>query len=82
MPLGTDFPVEYIDPVKTFFAAVERRDAKGFPQGAFKMDNALSREQALRGMTIWAARAAFEEKEKRKPGKGKAADFVILIQIL
>lgn len=78
MPLGTDFPVEYIDPVKTFFAAVERKDAKGFPAGGFQMDNALSREQALRGMTIWAARAAFEEKEKGSLEKGKAADFVIL----
>ncbi len=78
MPLGTDFPVEYISPMKTFFAAVVRKDAKGFPAEGFQMENALSREQAIRGMTIWAAKAAFEEKKKGSLEKGKAADFVVL----
>lgn len=78
LPLGTDFPVEYISPMKTFFAAVIRKDAKGFPAGGFQPENALSREQAIRGMTIWAAKAAFEEKQKGSLEKGKAADFIML----
>ena len=78
MPLGTDFPVEAISPFKTFFAAVVRKDAKGFPAAGFAMENALSREETLRGMTIWAAKAAFEEKEKGSLEPGKAADFIIL----
>ncbi|MEI8058900.1 MAG: amidohydrolase [Ferruginibacter sp.] len=78
MPLGTDFPVEYISPFKTFYAAVARQDDKGFPTGGFEMENALSREETLRGMTIWAAKAAFEEKEKGSLEKGKMADFIIL----
>ena len=78
IPLGTDFPVEDISPLKTFYAAVFRIDAKGYPQGGFQNDNALSREQALRGMTIWAARSNFEEEEKGSLEKGKLADFVVL----
>lgn len=78
IPLGTDFPVEDISPFKTFFAAVVRKDAKNFPPNGFQPENALSREEALRGMTIWAAKAAFEEKEKGSLEKGKAADFIIL----
>lgn len=78
IPLGTDFPVEYISPMKTFFAAVIRKDSKGFPANGFQMENALTREETLRGMTIWAAKAAFQEKEKGSLEKGKAADFIML----
>jgi predicted amidohydrolase YtcJ len=78
IPLGTDFPVEDISPFKTFYAAVIRKDAKGWPANGFQMENALTREQALRGMTIWAAKANFEENEKGSLEKGKLADFVIL----
>ena len=78
MPLGTDFPVEYISPLKTFLAAVVRKDAKGFPNNGFQMENALSREEAIRGMTIWAAKAAFEEKLKGSLEAGKSADFILL----
>jgi predicted amidohydrolase YtcJ len=78
IPLGTDFPVEDISPLKTFYAAVFRMDAKGYPQGGFQNENALSREQALKGMTIWAARSNFEEDEKGSLEKGKLADFIIL----
>ena len=78
IPLGTDFPVEDISPFKTFYAAVARKDAKGWPANGFQMENALTREQALRGMTIWAAKANFEETEKGSLEKGKLADFVIL----
>ena len=78
LPLGTDFPVENINPMYTFYAAVERKDLKGYPEGGFQPENALTREQALRGMTIWAAKANFEEKEKGSIEPGKYADFVIL----
>jgi predicted amidohydrolase YtcJ len=78
IPLGTDFPVEEISTFKTFYAAVIRKDAKGWPEGGYQMENALSREQALRGMTIWAAKSNFEEHEKGSLEKGKFADFVIL----
>jgi predicted amidohydrolase YtcJ len=76
--LGTDFPVENINPMYTFFAAVARQDLKGFPEGGFQMENALSRENTLRGMTIWGAYANFEEHEKGSIEIGKFADFVIL----
>lgn len=78
IPLGTDFPVEGIDPLKTFFAAVFRKDAKGWPAKGFQTENALSREATLRGMTIWAAKSSFEEQEKGSIEKGKLADFVLL----
>lgn len=76
--LGTDFPVEDISPFKTFYAAVARQDSKGFPDNGFQTENALSREETLRGMTIWAAYSNFEEKEKGSLEKGKLADFIIL----
>lgn len=76
--LGTDFPVEDISPFKTFFAAVARRDSKGFPKDGFQTENALSREETLKGMTIWAAYSNFEENEKGSLEKGKFADFIIL----
>ncbi|HZH35755.1 MAG TPA: amidohydrolase [Flavisolibacter sp.] len=82
LPLGTDFPVEDISPFKTFYAAVFRMDAKGFPAGGYQMENALSRQQTLRGMTIWAAKSNFEEGEKGSLEKGKWADFIILDQDL
>ncbi len=78
IPLGTDFPVEDISTFKTFYAAVVRKDAKGWPANGFQTENALSREETLRGMTIWAAKANFEENEKGSLEKGKFADFVIL----
>jgi predicted amidohydrolase YtcJ len=78
LPLGTDFPVEDISPFKTFYAAVVRKDDKGWPEGGYQMENALTREDALRGMTIWAAKSNFEEKEKGSLEKGKWADFIIL----
>lgn len=76
--LGSDFPVEDINPLYGFHSAVARQDAKNYPAGGFQMENALSREDALRGMTTWAAHAAFEEKQKGSIKPGMAADFVVL----
>lgn len=78
LPLGTDFPVEHISPFYTFFAAVARTDAKGYPTGGFEPSNALCREEALKGITYWAAKGAFEEKQKGSLAIGTAADFVVL----
>jgi predicted amidohydrolase YtcJ len=77
IPLGTDFPVEDISPFKTFYAAVVRKDAKGWPENGFQMENALTRQDALRGMTIWAAKSNFEENEKGSIETAKLADFII-----
>ncbi|MCA0234184.1 MAG: amidohydrolase [Bacteroidetes bacterium] len=76
--LGTDFPVEAVSPFYTFHSAVYRQDAKGFPAGGYQAENALTREQTLRGMTIWSAYGNFEENRLGSIEKGKAADFVIL----
>lgn len=76
--LGSDFPVEDINPLYGFHAAVARQDAKNFPAGGFQMENALSRPEALRGMTTWAAHAGFEEKRKGQIRPGMLADFVVL----
>ena len=78
IPLGTDFPVENINPMYTFYAATERKDLNGAPARGFQMENALSRVEALKGMTTWAAKANFEEKEKGSIEPGKYADFVIM----
>jgi len=76
--LGTDFPVERVNPFHTFYASVARKDLKGYPDPGFQMKDALSREETLKGMTIWAAYSNFEEEEKGSIEVGKWADFVIL----
>ena len=76
--LGTDFPVEQVSPFLTFYAAVARKDTKNYPEGGYMPEEALTREEALRGMTIWAAYSNFEEDEKGSIEPGKFADFVIL----
>jgi predicted amidohydrolase YtcJ len=75
---GSDFPVEHVNPLFGFHSAVARQDDKNYPEGGFQMENALSREQALKAMTIWSAYANFEEKERGSIENGKMADFVIL----
>jgi predicted amidohydrolase YtcJ len=76
--LGTDFPVENVSPFLTFYAAVARKDLNNYPEDGFQMENALTREETLKGMTIWAAYSNFEEHEKGSIEIGKMADFIIL----
>jgi predicted amidohydrolase YtcJ len=75
---GSDFPIESADPLAGFRAAVLRTDGDGLPPGGFQPENALDREQALRAMTSWAARANFEEDSRGSLEPGKLADFTIL----
>ncbi|MCP4883192.1 MAG: amidohydrolase [Flavobacteriales bacterium] len=76
--LGTDFPVEKVNPMLTFYAAVSRQDVSGFPERGFEIENGLNREETLKGMTIWAAYANFEDEEKGSIEPNKFADFVVL----
>ena len=76
--LGTDFPVEHVSPLKTFYAAVARTTEEQLPEGGFQMGDALTRTEALKGMTLWAAYANFEEEIKGSIEVGKLADMVIL----
>ena len=78
LPNGTDFPVENIEPLFTFFASVFRTDHNNLPEGGWQKEDGLTREQTLRSMTIWAAKASFEENDKGSLEPGKYADFVIL----
>lgn len=75
---GSDFPVENINPVYGFYAAVCRKDFKDFPSDGFQKENAITRIEALKAMTIWAAKSFFEEMEKGSIEPGKYADFVVL----
>lgn len=78
--LGTDYPVEKVNPFLTFYAAVARKDLNNYPENGYQMENALTRKETLQGMTIWNAFANFEEQEKGSIEVGKMADFVILNQ--
>ena len=66
---GTDFPIEHVSPIKTFYSSVARKHLT---------DNKLSREEALKSMTIWAAKGYFADGRKGSIEVGKEADFVIL----
>jgi hypothetical protein len=76
--LGTDFPVERVNPMFTFYAAVARKDLANFPENGFRKEEGLTREETLKGMTIWAAYSNFEENEKGSIEVGKFADFTVL----
>uniref|UniRef100_UPI0032180203 amidohydrolase n=1 Tax=uncultured Draconibacterium sp. TaxID=1573823 RepID=UPI0032180203 len=78
LPNGTDFPVENIEPLFTFYASVFRIDHNGWPKGGWRTEEGLTREQTLRSMTTWAAKASFEENEKGNLKPGMWADFIIL----
>jgi predicted amidohydrolase YtcJ len=77
LSLGTDFPVEIMDPLRTFYTAVFRKE---FKEGSevFAADESLTPLQALYGMTVWAAVSNFEEAEKGSIEVGKLADFTVL----
>jgi predicted amidohydrolase YtcJ len=78
LALGSDFPVERVPPLLGFHAAVTRQDAGGQPPGGWYPEQALTREEALRGFTLDAAYAAFMEDEVGSLEAGKRADFVVL----
>ena len=78
IPNGTDFPIENISPVYTFYAAMARKDLHGNPPQGFQKENALTREEALRSITTWAAKSCFEENRRGSLAPGMNADFVIL----
>ena len=82
IPNGSDFPVEYVDPLISFKASVSRQDAKGWPVGGWFPEQRMTREEALKSMTIWPAYAAFQEAELGSLTPGKHADFVVLDQDL
>jgi|ERR1043166_3491218 predicted amidohydrolase YtcJ len=78
VPGGSDAPVERGEPMIEFYAAVARKDMKGFSGKGWHPEEALSREQAIKMFTIWAAYAAFEENLRGSIEPGKLADFTIL----
>ncbi len=78
LALGSDFPVEQVDPLLGFYAAVTRQDASGMPAGGWRPAERLTRMEALRGFTLDAAYAAFQEADLGSLTPGKLADFVVL----
>ena len=80
IPNGSDFPVEYVNPLISFHAAIARQDANDWPAGGWYPEQAMTREEALKAMTIWPAYSAFQEKELGSLAPGKYADFTVLDQ--
>jgi len=80
LALGSDFPVEQVDPLLGFHAAVTRQDAERWPEGGWHPEERLTRHEALRGFTLDAAYSAFQEDDLGSLEPGKLADFVILSQ--
>jgi predicted amidohydrolase YtcJ len=77
---GSDFPVEQVNPLISFHSAVSRQDARNWPAGGWYPEQRMTREEALKAMTIWAAYASFMEKDVGSLEPGKYADFVVLDQ--
>ena len=78
VPNGSDFPVEAVNPLVSFKAAISRQDARGWPAGGWYPEQRMTREEALKSITIWPAFAAFMEREVGSLEPGKLADFVVL----
>jgi predicted amidohydrolase YtcJ len=78
IPNGTDFPVEEVNPLLTFHAAVTRQDPQNLPAGGWYPEQKMTRVEALQSMTIWAAYAGFQESVLGSLAPGKYADFVVL----
>lgn len=80
VPNGTDFPVEAVNPMRTFHSAVSREDERNWPPGGWHSAEKMTREEALKSMTIWPAFAGFQESVLGSLTPGKYADFVVLDQ--
>ncbi len=80
VPNGSDFPVEHVNPLISFHSAVSRQDARDWPPGGWYPAERMTREEALKSVTIWAAYAGFQEKVLGSLTPGKYADFVVLDQ--
>ncbi len=80
LALGSDFPVESVDPRLGLYAATTRTDAEGLPIGGWHPEEKLTAYEALRGFTLDAAYAGFAEDEVGSLEVGKRADFVVLAQ--
>jgi hypothetical protein len=78
IPAGSDFPVEAPDPLFGFYAAVTRQDQQGMPEGGWYPEQRMTREEALKSLTLWPARAAFQEAVAGTLEPGKRADLVVL----
>jgi hypothetical protein len=80
IPNGSDFPVEAVNPLISFHASIARQDARDWPAGGWFPEQKMSREDALRSMTLWPAYAGFQERDLGSITPGKYADFVLLDQ--
>jgi predicted amidohydrolase YtcJ len=80
IPNGSDFPVEHVNPLISFKASVSRQDARGWPSGGWFPEQRMTRDEALKSMSLWAAYAGFQENELGSLTAGKRADFVVLDQ--
>lgn len=78
IPAGSDFPVEAPDPLLGFYAAITRQDQQGMPAGGWYPEQRMTREEALKSLTLWPARAAFQEEVAGSLEPGKRADLVVL----
>ena len=78
IPNGSDFPVERVNPLFSFHAAISRQDDNNWPPGGWFPEQKMTREEALKSMTIWPAYAGFQEQTMGSLSTGKLADFVIL----
>ncbi|MHB1068873.1 MAG: amidohydrolase [Gemmatimonadaceae bacterium] len=80
VPNGSDFPVEQVNPLISFHSAVSRQDARDWPPGGWYPAERMTRDEALKSITIWAAYSGFQEKVLGSLTPGKYADFVVLDQ--
>ena len=80
IPNGSDLPVEKTNPLISFHASIARQDDNNWPVGGWFPEQRMTRDEALKSMTIWAAWAGFMEKEVGSLEAGKYADFVVLDQ--
>ena len=80
IPNGSDFPVERVNPLFSFHSAVSRQDDADWPTGGWYPEQRMTRDEALKSMTLWPAYAGFQEEIMGSLTPGKLADFVVLDQ--